>query len=98
MADNFYENHQGREPPDGAGKMLQVSNAAVLESLEVVVDEGADGAAQGNDRQSGGRFKSRNQAEQVGAQDKQGQHRQKRSELSAAVADDVFTLVLNKAV
>src|ERR1039457_6420824 len=98
MTDNLNQDHQGRQPPERAEEMLQVDHTAMFQSLNVVVDESTDGAAQRNNRQRRGRFESRNQAQQVRGQDEQHQHHQERREFPTAMSDDILALPLNEAV
>src|SRR5579872_1353883 len=72
--------------------MLQIPYAGMLESLRLVVEEGADGASQGNDGNGCWRFEAWNQADQIATQDEESQRHQKRREAFTMVSDDFFAL------
>ncbi len=45
--------------------MFQIANACVLESLSLIVDEGANSTTQGNDGNGGRQFEAGNHADHV---------------------------------
>src|SRR5579863_4077081 len=78
--------------------MFQVGDSGVLESLSLVVDEGAKRAAQGNDGHSSGRLKTWNHADKIAEQDEETERCQEWRVAFAVMADDFFALILNHSL
>src|ERR1043166_6555877 len=96
MTDDFKRQHQRRKPPHGAKEMLQISCPTSLETLELVIDEGADGATERHNRRGGWGFESWNNAEQVGDQNKEAKSHQEWRKPLAVVTDHVATLAFDE--
>src|SRR3954470_1167147 len=98
MTDHFKRQHQRRKPPHRTKKMLQISRTAGSEALELIVDECADGATERHNRRSGWGFESRNNAEQIGNQNKKTKRYQERGKPLAVVSDHVTTLAFDESI
>src|SRR3954462_10900619 len=98
MTDDFKRQHQRRKPPHGTKEMFQISHPSGFEALELVINEGADGATERHDRRSGWGFESRNNAEQIGNQDKKTKRHQERGKPLAVVSDHVTTLAFDESI
>src|ERR1700687_341812 len=98
MAYDFNRQHQNRQRnPNEQGHAgirwpqemsSVVSDSLFTNSLQVVVDESTDRAAQRNYGDRCRRFEASNQTDQVAYKDKKGQGHQERCEGEAVVTDD----------
>src|SRR4029077_18544960 len=75
-----------------------VSQSFFADSLRIVIDESADGAAQRNRRHGGRRLKTRNQPDQIAEQDKKSQGHQEGREALASVSNNLVALTLDEPV
>src|SRR5215470_9757952 len=107
MADGLDQQHEDRDrKPDRHGhtrvlvpeELLQISDTVLPEAVRMVIDEGTDSAAEWNHRRSGGRLKTRNEAQQVRKKNEKAQRHQEWGERLAVMADDFVALVLNEAM
>src|SRR5947209_17871971 len=99
MADDFQRNHQRGKPPDRPHEVPGVTNRPLFpDAMEVVINEGHYGAAQGHVNFSRGRFKSRYQSQQVAEQDEKEHGGKKRDEAASVVPDDFVRLSTDKFV
>src|SRR5271165_346531 len=97
MADQFNRNHERRQCGHGSGKVLQVADSCVLESLSLVIHERTNSAAQGDNGYGGRRLEARNNADQIAEQNEEAERGQERSVAFTVMADDFITLVLNES-
>ena len=70
----------------------------MFEALGLVVHEGADGASQRDDGHGGGRFETRNQADEIANQNEKSQGHQEGSEALAVMSDNFLALTFDKTV
>src|SRR5215471_1764426 len=98
MADQFNGDHQRRKRGHRSGKVFQVGDAGMLESLRLVINKGANRASQRNDWDGRRGFESRNYADQVTAQDEETERHQKWGEGFTMVADNFMALAFDEAV
>ncbi len=106
VADQFDRQHQQRQGEADENRhrrirrsqeVLQVGNPSVLESLRLVVHEGAKGAAQGNDGHGGRRLEAGDHANQVAEQNEEAERSQERCIAFAVMADDLVALALDES-
>src|ERR1700733_6994998 len=97
VADEFDGNHQRRQGWNGSGKVLQVTDPGVLESLHLVIHEGANRATQGNDGHGCWRLQAWNHSNQVAKQNEEAKRGQKRCVTLTVVTDDLVALALDES-
>ena len=78
--------------------MLQVRDAVVFEPLGLVVNEGADGASQGDHGHGSGRFEARNQSDQITDQDEKSQGHEEWGEALAVMSDNFLALAFDETM
>ena len=107
VADQFDREHQGCEQNPGnqrhafhwrSEEVQQIFWAGVFESLRVIVEERADRAAEGNNRNSRRRLEPGNQANQVADQDEDENDGKKRGVGLAVMANNLVTLAEHKTL
>ena len=98
MAYQFNRNHKRSERGHGAGKVLQVADSRVFESLRLIVEEGAERASQWYYRNCCRGFKAGNDADEIAQQDEQTQGHQEGRKAFAVMTDDFLALGLNESV
>src|ERR1700693_1534449 len=70
MAYQFNRNHERRERGHGAGKVLQVADSSVFESLRLIIEKSAQRASEWHYRHSRRGFEAGNNADEIAQQDK----------------------------
>src|SRR5579859_5797367 len=66
MGEDLNREYKPGHPPDGTGKMLEVTNYALLfNSVEVVINEGGQGETKGHHDRGCGRSKARDEADEI---------------------------------
>ncbi len=96
VGDDLDGEHQGVEPPDGAEELLDVAEAVHADAVVVVVEEGDEREAEGDDGVGGGRLEAGDEAHEVAEQDEEDEHGEVGGEALVAVADDAFALLADE--
>ena len=84
--------HYGHAFHGRAEKMQKILEPGMLETLQVVINECADGASQRHHRNSCGRVKARDQPDQIADQDEDKENREKGNVGLDVVSDDFVAL------